>query len=98
MASHVSGICDLEAVVVDAAWRGRGYGQVLVEAAAAWGDGLGASRLELEVRASNTAALRLYRRMGFATDGVRPGYYRNPEEEAVLMSLDLSSPGPGRIA
>ncbi len=98
MASHVAGICDLEAVVVNAAWRGRGYGQALVEAAAAWGDGLGASRLELEVRASNTAALRLYRRMGFATDGLRPGYYRNPEEGAVLMSLDLRSPGPGRIA
>jgi ribosomal-protein-alanine N-acetyltransferase len=89
MASHVAGACDLEAVVVATPWRGRRLGALLVEAAAGWGRGLGASRLELEVRASNLAARRLYERMGFAVDGGRPGYYRNPEEEAVLMSLRL---------
>jgi ribosomal-protein-alanine N-acetyltransferase len=89
MASSVAGICDLEAVVVGAAWRGRGYGEALVQAAADWGLGLGATRLELEVRVSNAAALRLYQRMGFAVEGRRPGYYRNPEEDAVLMSLRL---------
>jgi ribosomal-protein-alanine N-acetyltransferase len=89
MASHVAGVCDLEAVVVAEVWRGRRFGSSLVEAAAGWGRGLGASRLELEVRASNLAARRLYERMGFAVDGERAGYYRNPEEEAVLMSLRL---------
>jgi ribosomal-protein-alanine N-acetyltransferase len=92
MASHVAGVCDLEAVVVAAVCRGRRYGAILIEAAAAWGEALPASRLELEVRASNMAALRLYRRMGFTVDGTRPGYYRNPDEEAVLMSLRLQAP------
>ncbi len=92
MASHVAGTCDLEAVVVHADWRGRGWGGALVDAAAAWGARLRASRLQLEVRDSNAAALRLYRRKGFSIDGRRPGYYRNPEEAAVLMSLAL---GPG---
>jgi len=98
MASHVAGICDLEAVVVTASWRGRRFGAALVEAAAGWGAEIGASRLELEVRASNTPALRLYQRMGFAVDGTRPGYYRNPDEEAVLMSLPLQPPGDGEAA
>lgn len=89
MASHVAGVCDLEAVVVAEPWRGRRLGATLVEAAAGWGRELAASRLELEVRASNLAARRLYERMGFAVDGGRAGYYRNPEEEAVLMSLRL---------
>jgi ribosomal-protein-alanine N-acetyltransferase len=93
MASSVAGICDLEAVVVGAAWRGRGYGAALVQAAAGWGRGLAATRLELEVRASNAAALRLYGRLGFVSEGRRPGYYRNPEEDAVLMSLWLGAVG-----
>lgn len=89
MASHVAGICDLEAVVVRAACRGQRGGQALVSAASAWARALGASRVELEVRVSNRAALRLYGRLGFAEDGRRPGYYCNPEEDAVLMSLEL---------
>jgi ribosomal-protein-alanine N-acetyltransferase len=95
MASHVAGTCELEAVVVQSAWRGRQFGAALVEAVAAWGEAIGASRLELEVRASNAAALRLYQRLGFAIDGRRPGYYRNPEEEAMLMSLALTLKEPG---
>ncbi len=89
MASQVAGICDLEAVVVQAPWRGRRLGRTLVEAAVGWGKALGASRLHLEVRVSNAAALRLYRRMRFVEDGTRSGYYCNPEEDAVLMSLPL---------
>ena len=96
MAIHVAGVCDLEAVVVETAWRGRRLGSALVEAAAAWGRALGASRLQLEVRASNTAAIRLYERMGFTPDGSRPGYYRSPDEEAVLMSLLLEPGENGR--
>ena len=92
MASHVAGVCDLEAVVVYAGVRGRRLGELLVGSVAGWGELLGATRLELEVRASNAAALRLYRRMGFTLDGSRPGYYCNPVEEAVLMSLRLASP------
>jgi ribosomal-protein-alanine N-acetyltransferase len=91
MASHVAGICELEAVVVRAAARSQGFGTQLIQAVAAWGQALGATRLELEVRPSNTPALRLYQRLGFTHDGTRPAYYHNPEEDAVLMSLDLSA-------
>jgi ribosomal-protein-alanine N-acetyltransferase len=47
--------------------------------------------MELEVRISNRAAIALYERAGFVQDGRRRGYYRDPEEDAVLMGLPLIS-------
>ncbi len=46
----------------------------------------GASDLFLEVRASNDAALSLYRTFGFGQIGVRRQYYKNPSEDACLMA------------
>ena len=43
----------------------------------------------LEVRTSNTGAIKLYKKLGFKIDGVRKNYYANPKEDAVLMSLRL---------
>jgi tRNA threonylcarbamoyladenosine biosynthesis protein TsaB len=43
------------------------------------------SSIFLEVRESNPPAIRFYERCGFANNGVRPGYYRNPNEAAILM-------------
>ena len=48
-------------------------------------------RLFLEVRESNLPALRLYKKLGFLVDGRRRGYYRDTKEDAILMSLDLTS-------
>jgi ribosomal-protein-alanine N-acetyltransferase len=44
-------------------------------------------RIVLEVRASNLAAVGFYRSTGFLEDGRRRGYYVDPIEDAVLMSL-----------
>ena len=44
----------------------------------------------LEVRRSNAAALRLYRRFGFRAVGVRPNYYAEDQEDAIVMLLDLA--------
>ena len=49
----------------------------------------GASVAHLEVRAGNEAAQGLYRRCGFQAVGRRKKYYRNPTEDALLMSLSL---------
>jgi ribosomal-protein-alanine N-acetyltransferase len=40
----------------------------------------------LDVRESNGAALQLYESLGFCVVGRRPGYYRQPEEDALLMA------------
>lgn len=42
--------------------------------------------LTLEVRKSNTPAINLYKKLGFAEVGVRPEFYRDPEEDAILMT------------
>jgi ribosomal-protein-alanine N-acetyltransferase len=62
--------------------------QVMAEAVAA-----GGKRATLEVRASNTAALALYTRLGFEVGARRPRYYTQPEEDALILwreSLDTS--------
>jgi ribosomal-protein-alanine N-acetyltransferase len=53
---------------------------VLTEATAA-----GISRATLEVRRSNVAALALYARFGFEVRGVRPNYYTQPVEDALVL-------------
>jgi len=45
----------------------------------------------LEVRISNEAALRMYEKSGFSMITVRKRYYTAPEEDAVIMKLQLSS-------
>lgn len=54
---------------------------------------LGAIAATLEVRESNAAAEALYRRFGFESAGVRPGYYEDNGEGARIMWLhDLAAP------
>lgn len=45
----------------------------------------GATAITLEVRASNQAAQALYRRFGFVPVGTRKGYYRHPDEDALVL-------------
>ena len=49
----------------------------------------GVTRAFLEVRSGNEAAISLYRSFGYEECGVRKGYYRNPTEDALLLSLEL---------
>ena len=46
--------------------------------------------LTLEVRESNAPAIALYESIGSERVGVRPHFYRNPDENAVLMTIELS--------
>ncbi|MBS3757446.1 MAG: ribosomal protein S18-alanine N-acetyltransferase [Desulfobacterales bacterium] len=39
----------------------------------------------LEVRPSNIAAIRLYKKLGFSVNGKRPGYYTDTDEDAIMM-------------
>ncbi len=45
--------------------------------------------IDLEVRASNMAAIRLYEKFGFKPVGIRKGYYEAPKEDAVIMELSF---------
>ncbi len=45
--------------------------------------------ITLEVRESNTAAIKLYEKFGFKVIGKRIGYYQKPHEDAVIMELKI---------
>lgn len=45
----------------------------------------GIERYTLEVRASNEPAIRLYEGLGFKSEGIRPGYYEDNGEDAIIM-------------
>ena len=68
--------------------RHRGIARSLVATALQTGMSQSAHRAVLEVRASNRAAQQLYEGFGFSHTAVRPKYYANPVEDAVLMELD----------
>ena len=67
--------------------RHRGIARSLVTTALETGLSHSADRAMLEVRASNGPAMRLYQGFGFRQTAVRPKYYTNPVEDAVLMEL-----------
>jgi ribosomal-protein-alanine N-acetyltransferase len=56
-----------------------------------------ARRMTLEVRRSNLSAQRIYETFGFAVEGVRPGYYSDNGDDALIMWADLDSPPPERF-
>lgn len=65
--------------------RRAGVASALLERALADAASRGANRATLEVRQSNTAALKLYERFGFHVTAVRRGYYTQPEEDALVL-------------
>ena len=83
-------------LAVDPSHRRQAIGSLLMERIIAEAAAAGARRLFLEVRASNTAALRLYQHHGFEEIGRRRGYF--PEtgtgeaEDAVVLARTLSWP------
>ena len=68
--------------------RRRGIGEGLVRWVLNMGQEKGSRIALLEVRISNDPAQRLYEKIGFKKIAVRPGYYRDPKEDALLMILD----------
>jgi len=81
----VLGEGDMMNLAVAPNYRRMGIGEGLVNALVAALSARGATRLALEVRASNTPAIALYEKLGFQVAGRRPNYYRNPKEDALIM-------------
>lgn len=68
--------------------RGRGIARLLLEQAFRVALEKGAEVLALEVRASNSSAISLYRQLGFTRVGIRARYYESVED-AILMEKPL---------
>ena len=76
---------ELEAIAVHPSAQRQGHGTTLLRAVQQWATQHEATRLLLEVRASNLPAQSLYRAHGFLLTGRRRHYYQHPTEDAVLM-------------
>lgn len=66
----------------------HGIGELLLIATIDFAAQLKAYIITLEVRASNTAAISLYRKYSFTQVGLRRGYYIDNKEDAILMSTE----------
>ncbi|SFE47381.1 [SSU ribosomal protein S18P]-alanine acetyltransferase [Lentibacillus persicus] len=87
---HVIDDAQITNVAIKPAYRGKKLGETLffytLEAAMK----LGAKRLSLEVRVSNTVAQRMYRKFGLIPGGIRKNYYTDNQEDAIVMWVKLA--------
>jgi ribosomal-protein-alanine N-acetyltransferase len=72
-------------------YRRKGVGGVLLGAALRAAAKRGVREAILEVRAANVAAQALYARFGFSAVGRRKNYYRDPPEDALVMTMRLGA-------
>jgi ribosomal-protein-alanine N-acetyltransferase len=75
-------------IAVHPDFRRQGIGEQILLCALRAVQKEGARRAFLEVRAGNAAAQTMYTKYGFVVTGVRPGYYRDNNEDAFLMNLE----------
>lgn len=71
------------------AYRRTGIATALLSRLLAEAKGYKAARAFLEVRAGNAAAQALYEGCGFCTVGRRRNYYSNPQEDALIMTVEI---------
>ncbi len=86
--AHILNLC------VNPACQGKGYGKRMLEQLLDVARGHSAETVFLEVRPSNTAALKLYEGSGFGRIGRRRGYYPGADgrEDALVYSLSIPAP------
>lgn len=65
--------------------RQRGIGYRLLDYAVKTSKGHGLERLFLEVRSRNIPAIKLYTAYGFKEIGIRKNYYKDPQDDAIVM-------------
>jgi ribosomal-protein-alanine N-acetyltransferase len=82
-------VAEIESIGIAEKWQGYGFGSSLLHATMEELKMVGVKEVELEVRASNEWAIRLYQRAGFSEVGRRREYYQWPVEDALLLRSGL---------
>lgn len=75
-------------IAVDPRHQGKGFGKKMTEELIIVAKSMGVLRVTLEVRKTNVIAQNLYRSLGFLPCGIRPGYYSDNGEDAIIMWRD----------
>lgn len=79
-------------VAVSPAVRRQGVARALLAVLDDYARAGALARITLEVRVSNAPAIALYAGAGYVCDGVRPGFYRHPTEDAAIYSKYYGAP------
>jgi len=82
---NIVGDGEITNVVTKSSARGRGIGEQMLLKLLEEGTAMGVEAFTLEVRKSNDAAIHLYEKLGFVTEGVRKNFYEDPTEDALIM-------------
>ena len=82
----------LNSIVVDKAWRGRGLSSRFLGGLMSWCQSRRFSWMTLEVKWNNQAAHALYRKFGFVTTACRPGYYSDGQDARLMWAGHFNSP------
>ena len=82
----IIGEAQVTTLTTDPKARGRGYGEAVLRALMQTAyDALGIQEMTLEVRVGNEPAKHLYHKLGFVDEGLRPRYYEDNGEDAIIM-------------
>ena len=87
--SVLSGEAELQRIAVNPADRRRGLASSLMDEMLADLKNSSTENVLLEVRAGNEPAIKLYKKYGFKEIAVRKNYYTDPDEDAVMMKLEI---------
>lgn len=79
---------DLNSIAVRVDFRRKGIGDAIMLAMIEMLSTSGVATINLEVRVSNMPAIKLYKKYGFNECGVRPGYYLDNGEDALIMKRE----------
>ena len=79
---------DLNSIAVRVDFRRKGIGDAIMLAMTEMLSANGVATINLEVRVSNMPAIKLYKKYGFNEYGVRPGYYLDNGEDALIMKRE----------
>ena len=85
-------IAQLLKLCVDEHVRRHGVAEALLNSIIREAKKRGCTEITLEARVSNAPAIALYEKAGFQSLGVRPGFYSDPKEDALIMTAPLVSP------
>lgn len=89
VASLLPGQAELETIAVRPDEQRQGIGSKLIGRLVEELRAAAVKEFMLEVRASNRTGIALYLEKGWRQTGLRPRYYTDPDDDAILMSLSL---------
>ena len=86
---HIGEECDITNVAVSPTYRRRGVATELLKAVEEYALTQNVQSVTLEVRESNTPAIKLYESLQYENIGIRKNFYEKPTENAIIMVRQL---------